>query len=206
MDNRTFKEKITDKLLLLYIIHKANEHGYNKGKTKLQKFIFVIEKTMNDKKVKGLNYDIIKFHHGPYSHQLEQDFKDLQKNEIFARELMGLTDKGNKILNHCSGVLERNQYIVRVINSMIENLSRKSLDSILTMIYNATIKLPDGRIMKIADIPENTPMINKLRETEAKEKLNIPNKWIETLDIMFDKEASDSLDKALKMSANIPLM
>ena len=41
-DNRNIKQILTDRLLLLYLIECCNQHGKADGKTKLQKFIFLI--------------------------------------------------------------------------------------------------------------------------------------------------------------------
>lgn len=203
MVERSFEEQVLDKLLLIYLIEKANK--YINGMTKLQKIVFTSEWTMVNKKIKAFNYDIFKYKQGPYSFQLEEDIKYLEKNNLIEIEkVITVTDRGKEILLRLKDNIKRNRNVVRIIDSIVETLSRKNLDDILKMVYGAEFKLPDGRIMKINDIPIETLMIKKLKEGEAKEKFTIPEEWVETVDIMMSKDFYNSLKEACKMPANIP--
>ena len=80
---RDIKDQVIDKFLSSYIINKFDEnYGGYLSETKLQKLIFLSEKKLIDKRIKALNYNYIKFYHGPFSNALRNDIATFAENSL----------------------------------------------------------------------------------------------------------------------------
>jgi hypothetical protein len=85
---RTPKDKILDRFLTLYVLTRASKHVPKLGRVQLQKIMFLSEWKMISQKMKGLNYNYIKFEHGPYSPELQDDMDRFAKlGETFSSTL-----------------------------------------------------------------------------------------------------------------------
>lgn len=196
---RTLKEKVIDKLLLLYLL---NKHRID-GRTKLQKTVFFSEDSLNSKNVKSFNYNFIRWHFGEFSRELESDFKELIKDElILEKPYIRVTGEGEDILKHLEGVLNKNPDILRFIDAICDYTSRKPLDVVKTMAYARVIR--NG--IQVKDIPEETVLLEKLDESKSDSIFNIDDGWVGTLELLFDKVSANSLRVALTEKANIPFM
>lgn len=196
---RTLKEKVIDKLLLLYLL---NKHRIS-GRTKLQKTVFFSEDSLNGKNIKSFNYNFIRFHYGEFSRELESDFKELIKNELISEKpYIRVTGEGEDILKHLEGVLNKNPNILHFIDAVCDYTSRKPLDVVKTMAYTRVIR--NG--IQVKDIDEETVLLEKLDESKASSIFNIEDGWVGTLELLFDKASADSLRVALTEKANIPFI
>lgn len=196
---RTPKEKVIDKLLLLYLL---NKHRIN-GRTKLQKTVFFSEDSLNNKNVKSFNYKFIRFHFGEFSRELESDFKELIKDElILEKPYIRVTEEGENVLKQLEGVLKKNPNVLNLVDAISDYASRKPLDVVKTMAYTRVIR--NG--IQVKDIPEEVVLLEKINESKAESVFNINDGWIGTLELLFDKTSADSLKVALTEKANIPFM
>ncbi|MBI5060925.1 MAG: hypothetical protein HZB67_01280 [Candidatus Aenigmarchaeota archaeon] len=177
---RTLKERIIDKLLLLYILGKYKFDG----KIKLHKAIFFAEKTTNEKKIKVFNFNFIRYNFGEYSNELQTDYRELVDNGfLFDTRPIEITDEGKELLSRCEGIIDRNEFILNAAEPLIEHVATLPLDKVKEMAYEKIII--SGR--KVADIEIGTPLLSNLDESEAKAKILIKDDWIEKLDIIFSR-------------------
>jgi uncharacterized protein YwgA len=194
---RTPNEWLIDKLLLLYLLNKYKING----RTKLQKTVFFSEDSLNDKKIKAFNYNFIRWHYGEFSRELEADFKELIDNGLIleGKHIIKVTDQGQEILKQVEMIIKKNPDIIRLINAICEYTSKKPLDVVKTMAYTKIMR--NG--VQVKDIREGVVLLNKLKESEAKSVFSIDQDWVDTLDILFNKEFSNSLRIAIAEKANI---
>ncbi len=193
---RTLKEKIIDKLLLLYLLNRRNIGG----RTKLQKTVFFAEDHLVSTKVKAFNYHFYRYHYGQFSKQLAQDVNELEENDFILKGSTIITARTQDTLERAKGVLSKNIEILKKIDMFADYSGPKSLDEVKTAAYTKVMR---GGI-QIRDIPEGTPLLYKISEDEAKVKFNIDEGWLGTLEILFDKNSTDSLRKALTEKVTTP--
>jgi uncharacterized protein YwgA len=195
LKERTLEEKTIDKLLLLYILNKTTI----RGKTKLQKTVFFIEDSLNSEGIKAFNYKFIRWHYGEFSRELESDLKELVENNLIV-DSRGLTDRSIDMLKKIESSITKNSKIARKIDAISKWASERPLDIVRTLAYTKILR--DG--IQVKDIPEDTVLLQKLDESQTREKFIINGGWIGTLELLFNKNAADSLNIALKQRPDIP--
>lgn len=196
LPSRVFVEQIADKLLLIHLFatHKI------KDDTKAQKTVFFAESNMNEQKIKGFNYSFFKWHYGEFSRELESDLRELKQKNFITTNLE-LTQDGEEILNKMKSVLQRNSDIIKRIDMFGNYTEFKSLDEVKNVAYTKIVI--HGKQVK--DLPLNEPLIQKLDDSEAKEKFEIDEGWLGTFEILLNPELKESLDIAIAEEEYIPL-
>ena len=77
------RDYLINNLILLYIIHNVQEKSRNYlGMTKLQKFVFLAEKNLNENRIKALTYDFFMWDYGSLSKEFYVDYNILKQNDI----------------------------------------------------------------------------------------------------------------------------
>lgn len=201
MRKRNPKEKAIDILLLMYLIKRGNKEGGIWGITKLQKLVFLVEHAMLEDRVKGFNHTYYKWKYGPFSKELYNDFDALIDEEILTEEGgIKLTKRGKKLLKEYGGVLRKNEEVLQYIEGKIEKYVNKSLKEIKSEVYDIETTISGLGDIKIRKIPQGFNLLTKLEEEEigVSSRFEISDEWIETLDILLDREAYKSLKKATK--------
>jgi len=199
---RSVKELIMDRVLLLYLIERANEAGELYGVTKLMKLIFLSEHSMLKDRVKGFNYSFYRWHLGAFTPEVYEDLDYLIWNNLVTERVkIELTDRGRALLNSIRELLEENREILRYIDENVNRLAREDVYKIMQIAYKTKVKIPIVNIeVKVIDLPLGTPLTTKMDELEAELTFIIDNEWLETLDILLDSEAYESVMAGL-MSA-----
>lgn len=187
------KDKIVNKLLLLYLINTVNEKNHFLGITKLHKLVYLFEKHLYTTGKRALNFSFFRWDYGPMSKEIyiERDF--LAKNGLIEKEgNISITKRGKRLLSQCSVILNENKPILELINK-VSNYSKYETEDLKNKIYN--IKDPYWDI-KISDLPKGLDLLVDLCDME--ETIDINNSWIETLDILMDKDIHFSVVDAVK--------
>jgi len=198
LSGRTVKEQLVDKLLLLYLLDKHKISGF----VKLQKTVFFSEDSMASKSIKGFNYFFFRWHLGEFSKELESDINKLTENNLLIKtNYIETTEESKEILKRFSGILEKNSEILRRIDAIVDFTSSKTLDIVKTMAYTRIIR----NDKQVKDIPEGTPLLFKLEESDAKINFNITEGWLGTLEILLNPRIKESLDTAISEKEYIPL-
>jgi uncharacterized protein YwgA len=177
--NRSFKEQIISKLLLLHILGKYKFDG----KTKLHKAIFFAERSTNEKKLKVFNYNFFRYNFGEYSQELQDDFRVLvDKDFLINSKPIEVSSEGKELLKRCSLIIENNKPLLNMVEPIIQHTASMPLDRVKEIAYSRVIV--SGRQVK--DIEIGTPLLNELSDDEAKEKIFVNDKWIEKLNNIFN--------------------
>jgi len=201
LEGRTFEEELVDKLLLLYLIEKANCNGLAEGITKITKLSFLSEHTMILKKNKGFNYNYFRYEQGPYSKELADDFKKLLKEEMIAQRdhYTFLTPRGKEILDGSSELLEINQSFADEIDEVCKKYAPHTLTSIKKDVYGLVLGIEGPyKNFKIKNIPQCADILVKLDVRNAVKEFKLSIDWCETLELLMDNDSMISFEKSME--------
>jgi len=192
---RNIQEKISDRLLLLYLLDNAWKVGKIEGITKVQKLVFLSEWAMLDEREKGFNYNFIKLIHGPYSQQLQrEDVPRLIRAGLINDYNLSPTERAKIILSDFKELFERNKSFIEKIEEVNREYAKIPLQKLLQIVYDMPHPYIPG--YTISDVKPTTPLLYKIKENKAKRVFKITPEEIATLEIYFDTEAFESLLKA----------
>ena len=185
-------EILADHLLLLYLVKKANQVGNLDGKTKLQKLVYLAERKMLGRKMKGFNLDFIRFDYGPYSKELDFDKDYLAKLCLLDKARWNLTQDGTRIVSGFKELWERNRAIVEQIDSIAE-FATWSLTDLKEYVYDQPHPWLKGETIR--SVKRFIPILRRLNKEKARLEFVVTPGELETLDILLDREHySDLLD------------
>jgi len=165
-------QQAIERFLLLYSVSKASDRVDNLGNTKLQKFTFLSEWEMIDKRERGFSYFYLKYEKGPYSFDLANDIKRLLKANIVRKQQWSitLTNFGDSIVEDFSRLLSQNSHVASIIDRTIHKYAEYSLQELLEAVY--VLPHPYVRGYTIRTAPLKMPLLYKLPE----EKVMVPFK------------------------------
>ena len=135
--------EVINKLLLLYLIERARNCGGIFEDTRLQKLVFLSERSMLGRGLRGFTYVFIRLLYGPFSRELDNDkaaLGDAQLIDYSYDRGYYVSEKGAKILSIFGNVLERNRRFIEIIDDIVERFTAVSLDRLLAYVYD----LPRG--------------------------------------------------------------
>jgi len=182
---RTLKEKATDCLLTIYLVHDAfsRENVRFLHETRLQKLVFLSEKMMIDERKKGFNFYFIKLIHGPFSQELKNGYEKLVETGFLQDFGLKPTDSAKLILQDFHDVLKRNRPFLDKINEVNDNFATMDLQPLLRRIY----AMRWGRGNKtIADLPQRTPMLYPMKPDKVLAGFEITDEEVQDLLMNFD--------------------
>jgi uncharacterized protein YwgA len=195
---RTFKDKAIDYLLTIYLINDAFSRRNLRflSETKLQKLVFLSEKSMIDERQKGFNFYFIKLTHGPFSQELRRTVEKLLQTRFLNDFRLEPTDNVKLILEDFQGVIERNQTFFQKIDTVNDRFARMGLEQLLDVVY----AMPWGRggARTIAELPPRTPMLYPMKPHVIVKEFKVTDDEAEDLLMNFDPEAIKDLSEAMK--------
>ena len=192
---RTLLDKTVDQFLTTYLINDVfSRHRLRLlPETKLQKLVFLSEKSMIDDRCKGFNFYFIKLIHGPYSAELKSELNRF--TQIGYLNDFGLKPTTNlkMIVEDFQKIIDRNQPFFQKIQRVNDVYALMPLNQLLRIIYS----MPWGRGDRtIADIPQRTPMLYPMKPNNIALEFEITENEAENLLLNFDPEAVEGLSQA----------
>lgn len=200
MSETEIRERVTNNLLLLYLIALTNELGNLEDELKLQKIVFLAQKKLVQKRLKAFSYNFFRWIKGPFSKNLRIDLLDLANANFIriTRDRIDLTKKGKELLEDCATVFETNRFFLEYINSVIERYSRHSPEAIKDHVYSLRLVVPKIReIMSIKQIPLGKLILFKSSDGKSRAIFRIDPARLVTLELNFDIHAISSLEKSM---------
>lgn len=200
MSEMGIRERVTNILLLLYIIDETNSRGNVENELKLQKLVFLAQNQLVKKKLKAFSYNFFRWIKGPFSKNLRIDLITLREANFvrIGSNKIELTKKAKEVLESCSELFDENEYFTDRIDRVVDNYAEFSPEDIKDFVYSMRVVVPRIReIMTIKDIPPRQLILFKTSDKKASFIFNIDKSWLATLELTFDKEAVGSLAKAL---------
>ena len=129
------KEKLLEQKEVILILQLLDHFNEIRGKTRLTKYLFLLEKEGN----LGLHYGFISKHYGPYSPQLDAEINTL-KELGFIREFLERDGKTVKFRLTSKGFEMKENYItdfnaVQTINKVLNKYSEFTLKELIDIVY-----------------------------------------------------------------------
>jgi uncharacterized protein YwgA len=195
---RTLKDKAMDYFLTVYLVNDAFSRRNIRflSETKLQKLVFLSEKSMIDEREKGFNFYFIKLTHGPFSQELRSTLEKLLQTRFFNDFGLKPTHNAKLILEDFQDVIERNHTFFQKITIVNDRFATMPLERLLNTIY----EMPWGRggARTIADLPPRTPMLYPMKPHIVMRELKITDDEVENLLMNFDPRAVKDLSEAMR--------
>jgi uncharacterized phage-associated protein len=198
VEDRT-RERNINNLLLLHLIDETNKKGKLENNFKVQKLVFSIQKKLVQRKLKAFSYNFFRWKQGPFSKNLNEDLKLLNRNKLISwgGKKIVLTKQGEHILKECKELFENNTFFSDIFNSVVNEFANLSPEEIKERIYKQNLFVPIIRkSMLIEKIPSGRLMLFRPTNNKMKKIFEISEGWEATLELLLDEEASVSLERA----------
>jgi uncharacterized protein YwgA len=201
---RTLREELIDKLFLLKLLQLLRNMDAMTGLTKLQKLVFLAERTALSEKTECFHYTYVKAKHGPYSVALERDrtilvvqgYVEIVPHREGPGEFVQLSESGEDVLKLFDPLFERNEIQVRVLENVVREFGTKALRDLLKRLRPpCSLKGQEGK--KIADLPMRTPVLIPYK-TRFEEKIKVTDEELEVMMVVLDPETEEFWPKKVK--------
>ncbi len=183
---RPTSDKVINKCLLLV--------GFQalpfQGKLKLQKFVFLCENELINKRLRGFSYSFFKYDYGPFSAQLAEDHKELgQVGLVTGASLSG---RGDVLADTFRKTLRRNatgQKILYVIEKMRKQYGNSDGLALRNIVYGTTVSCyPMNKPMVVKDIPKFRDIfVPEWTADLFKESLKLEEDDLESLELSLSR-------------------
>jgi uncharacterized protein YwgA len=198
----TVEDRIRNNLLVLYLIDHTVKTGYKvEDDLKAQKLVFLSEKLSVQRKLRSLVYPFFRWHKGPWSKDLSDDLRHLTNTGLLCRGKNGfsLTPEAREILAFSESLLNTEHIFLKPIDETIKEWGHYASDAIKEKVYDIAFFVPRLRkVMRMRDIDEGQILLFGVSESKARKIFTLPEDWAATLELLFDKNAVDSLKAAQK--------
>jgi uncharacterized protein YwgA len=199
MTEKTISERVENNLLFLYLVSEASKAGRVEDDLKAQKLVFLSQKKLVQKKLKAFSYTFLRWHKGPFSKDLAEDIKSLVKAGMLTRidDKIALTDAGKEIVARSEELLTKQPEFMVPIKAIAQLYGAIPSEDLKEKVYDISVWVPRlKKVMKIRDIEEKQLILYGLSAKKARKAFNLDENWQATLEIVFDKDALDSLKMA----------
>lgn len=194
MVKRTEKDKIIDRFITLYVLTNAPKHT-KLGRVQLQKILFLSEWKMISQKMKGLNYNYIKFEHGPYSPELQADMDRFAKLGETQSSTLRPTEKGFHVVDDFANVISDNKPFFDIVDKYTHTCTSVELQTLLDKVYS--LRHPMRPNMTIAQTPLRTPLLYPIDESNTEVAFAIRKSDLEDLAMSLDQKIVKKLEDGL---------
>lgn len=199
--DRNPKDTAQDILLLLYLLGQAGNDISGdddfKAKIKLTKLIFLAEKEMVEKKFKGFNFFYNIYKRGPSSMELYTLLDDLKNRKLveFDRpnHTYTLTPDGRTTIKDFASLDGNNREFFEIIDAVLDKYGKLNVDRILQDVYSMDIKpMYSSKTINIGQEVEKAKggpgkrLLMKQDESEIEKELEVPENWIETINVLMN--------------------
>jgi uncharacterized phage-associated protein len=195
MEERSLEEALIDRLLLLYVVARTRQKGYNiVGNIKLQKMLYKTQERMYLAKCKGLNFNFVRWRFGPFSQEIYSDIKDLKATGyLIPEDVASASEKGIKLLRNFDSIFddETKDIIERVINEFGPYSGRQ----IREVMYSYP-KVGEKKTIEEAELGE--VLLTRLKPENARKCVRIDEEKLETLRFLFDPKSNAAIQDGIR--------
>jgi len=190
---RTIQEKVIDRLLTLYVIHRCRiKHGIdNISETKMHKLMFYSEKKLNERRCKSLNYLFVKLLYPAYSAELRKDLNELVELNFLEGPFFSEKRKTQMILEDFHEVFLNNREIMDLIDSEVDENAPIETEALVQK-----TKKMRWRNRLIEELKNGTPLVYPLKPTKARCFFKISKEDYEDLAICLSPRISKDMVEA----------
>jgi uncharacterized protein YwgA len=195
MEERSLEEALIDRLLLLYLVTRTRQKGYNiLGQIKLQKMVYKTQEKMYLSKCKALNYNFVRWRSGPFSQEIYSDVRDLKTTGYLnPLDAASATEKGSKLLETFGSILdeETRNIIDKVINEFGPYTGRQIKQ---VMYFYPKV----GERKTIGEAKMGEVLLTRLSSQEARKCISMSEEKLETLRFLFDPKSKRAIQEGLR--------
>lgn len=202
---RTTEEVVTDKALLLVLMHLAgteNKEAFVGDRLKCMKLPFLAANHMFEQKAKGFNLTFFRYEHGPLSKGVYSAWNHLISLGLLIEDRNGLrvTREGNTLAQaifYDALSSQANRFFAETIENVASRYGHLSTPRIKQIVYDIEVCLPrSGNRMRIRDVELGEDIILILDRNEVRSALEFDAAWMETLAIELNPTNKEGLCSA----------
>jgi hypothetical protein len=207
--NRTVKETLSDRLLLLWLLYDAMKIKAI-GDTKAHKLGYLSELSMIKDLEKGFNYNFIKLPYGPYSDQLQKDVDWLEEQKLIDScpygegKMFQSSHFGLKLLTDFGYLFARNNRFTQKISLIDRKYAPLNTYQLVEAVHQQGH--PDEESIKIDELEIGETILYKLPIDKAKVEFDITPEELATLEVYLDNETYGSVMHAFESAKTKPLL
>lgn len=207
-EERTADEALTDDALILALYALAQNEAARETRTdsvgdrlKAMKLVFLANSRMFNEGAKGLNCTFYRWQWGPMSNEVYMAWKRLAGAGLLTEEEeFQVTRKGRDLaLAFLNDVLdqEENRYFLAIVEQTAKTWGSKTRADILQAVYQMEVT-PVGLPVpvRVVDAPLTLHFTEVLDPSEARIAINVPDAWLETLALLINPNATNSILRA----------
>lgn len=197
MEQRTEREILTDRLLLLFLIDRTQRKGYQiTGKVKLMKMVFQAQTKMVKGQVKALDYSFYRWDFGPMSNGVLKDIDCMLKNDLLEKHgnYIFISDKGRELLRQFSKLLQRNQHVVEHMNKTVNEFASYSGRILKEVTYDLPL-LFKKKLIRHAKPSDQ--ILGRVKQDVARSWFLMDDDSEETLSLLMEKKACEALERGI---------
>jgi uncharacterized protein YwgA len=197
--------QIDGMVLLMSLISRGTRKGWL-GITKLQKLSFLVESFLSEKNERAFGYKFFMFDQGPISKEVYEDLESLIDNGLVIEDEEGirLSITGESINCQFQNTIPKS--ISHTINHVTDEYASLKTSALLNEIHKMKVKLPNGTVTKIEDLPRNCII---LPNSAATKLYRLGKDYLETFRVLSDeplrKTLRETREKGSRCSEYKPL-
>jgi uncharacterized phage-associated protein len=194
MEQRSLNEALIDRLLLLYVVTRTRQKGYNiLGQIKLQKMLYKVQEQMFLRRYKGLNHTYIRWKSGPFSQEIYSDVRDLKATGLLNRQdAASSSHEGQRLIEHLKAVFDPESK--EIIEKVVNEFGRLSGRQIKAVTYSYPVV---GKKRTIKEVKEGELILTKLNIADARNCFRLSDNLLETLSVLFNPDANNAIQNGL---------
>ena len=187
---------IDNKILMLSLISISSKEGWL-GITKLQKLSFLVEYLLSQNDQRASDYEFFMYDLGPISLEVYNDFEFLMNEELVVENEDGirLGELGESMVEQFRGTIPKE--ISSAIQRIVFEYASMKTSKLVNTVHKMKIKLPDGTITRVEDIPKNLTVLPK----PVKTIFRLGAEYLETFHIMSDRSLIKAIRQARRKGA-----
>ena len=168
----------------------------------MQKIVYLSEVDSWERGGGGFNYDFIKYHHGPYSFELKDDYETLLENDlIYYNEENGyrLKLRANRLIKEYESIITKNKNVFKSIDknaNLILKYAQRDFQAMLDMVYKKRNPLNPAITIRNTDL--KGPLLDRNSWEKELSPLQITLEEEESLEILLDHNIRNLVNEGRK--------
>lgn len=178
---------------MLSLLLESSKKGWI-GITKLMKLSFLAEYTLTEYGERAFDYEFFMYDLGPISTSVYHDFEFLLNEEFVIEDEDGikLTDLGRTVEKQFRDLIPKD--ISAIMANVVDRYASMKTNNLVDIVHRMKVKLPNGTITKIEDLPKGFVILQKPLKTIFK----LSTGYCETFRILSDESLVDAIQTARK--------
>lgn len=180
-DLRSASQRLTDTLLLLHLLDRANRVRKSAGYVKVEKLAYLAQKQLQDSGQSAFHYSFIKSRLGPFTAQIYDDIGTLVSIGALREGSNIPTEAGMRILENCQDVVRPE--LRDVLDGIARKYAKHSMNALVRLVHEMRFQIGE-RWLTIEELPNGTLVLDP-GDARLSEMATLTDEWEKTLDAIF---------------------